>query len=382
MIQLRTSATIRADLLTTTRFSSVLLMGQSTKGTMEPEKRLPKLGQFMLSKPKYCENTNALQYNIPACMLIMVKATPLDKQYRYLGDVERSPSEEELYREEHQEMIQAYAENYLSEDLPSWEKFLREEATEAYGFDDALSMYNDLEGFIKDFDYVPSAWTEYMSTKDEESKVQRESAWALFFNMTPYTTFWMVDYLLYKSVVSYADLLDDPNILRKGKVTNSDIQNSITEDLSFLSILPGRCTSFAIQVSSHLEELPHNFDFEYYDLNGHRVARCKLTGILIDSGGPNGPINLPDGKKVAAVDDPRKRKWSYESGSFTYSSKNRRGDKIEVFMGNGHMAFLFTDSKDSTTRKRISLQIRVWKYAFANSQAKHTWNHSVFSGMI
>lgn len=345
-------------------------MGQSIKGTMKPKQAQHRLDQFsqMLLKPKYCENTIAIQYNIPVCASIQAKAKPLDKQYRYLGDIKRSPLEEELYWKARQDIIKAYAENHLSEDSSRWEKFLEEEA---HGLDDRFSMHNVLESFVKGFDYVPSAWTEYMSTKGEESKVQRESAWARYFNATPYTTFWMVDYLLYKSDVSYADLLDDPKTLRKGKVTNSDIQNSITEDLSLLSIQPGRCTSFAVQVSLHLEELPH-FDFEYYDINGHRVARCKLTGILIDSAWPNGPVNLPDGQKVAAVDDPRKREWSYESGSSTYSSKNRCGDKIEVFRVNGRIAFLFTNLNDSTTEKKLSLQIRVWKYAFANSQAKHT----------
>ena len=288
----------------------------------------------MSSKPKYCENSIALSYNYPICRIIPAKAQALDiQQYRYLGDICRTPLEEEQYREARQNTTKAYAENHPLEDSSGWEKYLKEEAQ---ALDDQFSIYELLKFYVGKFDHVPPAWTEYLSIGDEESELQRESAWVEFFNATPYTTFWMVDFLLHKSKVSYADLWDNPKVLTKGKVTNSDIQNSITEDLSLLSIQPGRCTSFAVQVSSYLEESP-KFDFEYYDLKGHRVARCKYTGVLIDSGSPNGPINLPDRKKVAALDDPRQRKWHYESGGSTYSSKNRRGDVIKVFKGNGQI---------------------------------------------
>jgi len=57
----------------------------------------------------------------------------------------------------------------------------------------------------------------------------------------------------------------------------------------------GRCTSFACKVATQLEETyPGMYDFQYFDIGGHRVARCKKTAVLIDSNADRGANVLPD----------------------------------------------------------------------------------------
>ncbi len=66
---------------------------------------------------------------------------------------------------------------------------------------------------------------------------------------------------------------------------------------------PSRCTSFAIQAAQIIEgfqilrEVPveSRFEFEFYDVEGHRLARCKKTGLAIDSTSRKGPVVVPTG---------------------------------------------------------------------------------------
>jgi hypothetical protein len=106
----------------------------------------------------------------------------------------------------------------------------------------------------------------------------------------------MVDYLLKKAGLSYEELLEDPDILQntfKKRPFTFDDPNDFDE----IAGLPGRCTSFAIQVVQRLERLNNkqHYDFKFYQLGFHRVARCKKTKIMIDSSSSCGAFILKEG---------------------------------------------------------------------------------------
>lgn len=65
----------------------------------------------------------------------------------------------------------------------------------------------------------------------------------------------------------------------------------------------GRCTSFAVKAVAVLSQKKDTknkpiYDFATYDLNGHRVARCLKSEVVIDSSStiPGGAFVLPEGQ--------------------------------------------------------------------------------------
>lgn len=111
----------------------------------------------------------------------------------------------------------------------------------------------------------------------------------------------MFDFLLDRADKSYKDLLENPKILENFM---DDKQIDHGNDFRELLKRPGRCTSFAVQVVTKLEIVQRvrkqdMFDFEFFDLTKHnlkhRLARCKKTGILIDSSSSVGAFVLKEG---------------------------------------------------------------------------------------
>jgi len=62
----------------------------------------------------------------------------------------------------------------------------------------------------------------------------------------------------------------------------------------------GRCTSFAIQTVNAISyRYPSLFDFSYYRLGNHHLARCKKTGVVINSSCKMGAFVLEEGEDMA-----------------------------------------------------------------------------------
>ena len=178
---------------------------------------------------------------------------------------------------------------------------------------------------------------------DENSHAQRLYAWTEMFKYTPYTTFWMVDYLLYKLKTTYLQLWTDPKILKKtfseDSISKDSISLSISEDLAILPFKPGRCTSFAIHTSLLLQTWPR-YKFEIYDLKGHRLARCANSHTLIDSSSNSGPFELYEGKPVKHEDDPKCPEWSFQHEGLQVTSSDRAGARNSVAHNDLSTAFL------------------------------------------
>lgn len=112
----------------------------------------------------------------------------------------------------------------------------------------------------------------------------------------PYTNFDMIKYLIEKTRIKRKDR----ESFRRGNlhapVRHSFIIQTVSDENSgresmrgrLLLLLNGRMdlwTSFAIKLVRMLERSapPGTFNFVFYDIGPHRMARCKRTEIVIDS---------------------------------------------------------------------------------------------------
>lgn len=86
----------------------------------------------------------------------------------------------------------------------------------------------------------------------------------------------------------------------------------------------GRFTSFAIKPDALLQDAsPGTFDFKYYDLAGHRVARCLETEVYIDSASRTGAVVLLPGVWVQT--EVSGTYWKWDDGMSTSEIETRAG---------------------------------------------------------
>jgi hypothetical protein len=150
--------------------------------------------------------------------------------------------------------------------------------------------------------------------------------WKTVFMATPYTSLWMVDYLIKTANTSYEEFLRDPKILKR-KFIDGDSRIDNSPNFEMLWSLPGRCTSFTIQVVEKLKTFDGNaYDFQLYGLGKHRLAHCKTTGVLIDSGSSCGAFRLGRGD-WPTFDRNREWKWNPSESRF---EREREGSFQQV----------------------------------------------------
>jgi hypothetical protein len=155
----------------------------------------------------------------------------------------------------------------------------------------------------------------------------------------PYTALKMVEYLKQQGGKTYEGFLANPRTALEG-VTNRVIGkhdiNAYPLSITWNS-MTGRCTSFAIKAVNDLERMGLKdaankpaFDFEIFNLGRHRVARCKRTGILIDSSStkPGGAFLLPEGAEWLKFGESRVS-WKY-SNSKSKFERNGNPDSTEI----------------------------------------------------
>lgn len=112
--------------------------------------------------------------------------------------------------------------------------------------------------------------------------------------------------------LTYEEVLANPEKLAK---FNRELitEENINESPLFLtwSSLTGRCTSFAVKVIEILNTRhPGMFDFKFYDVGRHRVARCQNTGVLIDSSSNVGAVVLKEDENWTSLEGISGR-WNY-----------------------------------------------------------------------
>ncbi|KAF9774740.1 hypothetical protein IL306_007233 [Fusarium sp. DS 682] len=84
----------------------------------------------------------------------------------------------------------------------------------------------------------------------------------------------------------------------------------------------GDCTVLAIRATRDLDrDHPGRFDFQMFNVEGHRIARCTKTHVIIDS----------NSKKGSVIKHP-KDKWPYDKKTFEWDGKGlaRGNGQIEA----------------------------------------------------
>ncbi|KAK6507977.1 hypothetical protein TWF481_006397 [Arthrobotrys musiformis] len=164
----------------------------------------------------------------------------------------------------------------------------------------------------------------------EPLRQKAQEIWTANFTDGPYSNLIQADYLISKSSHTYSDILKAPKTLTTA-VPNAALQddNSIAFKRTWATAA-GRCTAFCIRIVRRLQEYDSPaFDFKFYDLRGHRVARCMKTGILIDSSSAVGVLVLKDGADWVRLEEEESNpKWKWDGGESKF--KTERGLKVSA----------------------------------------------------
>ena len=115
--------------------------------------------------------------------------------------------------------------------------------------------------------------------------------------------------------VDSRQLLRDPAILTRFDPTYFTVDELRDTYFETWGKSTGRCTSFAIRVAYNLEnEFPEDvFQFQYYNLGTHRVARCSNTEIVIDSESKKGFEILRNNEEWVSTPNFERGQWKYHN---------------------------------------------------------------------
>ncbi|KAL9620525.1 MAG: hypothetical protein Q9160_004994 [Pyrenula sp. 1 TL-2023] len=146
-----------------------------------------------------------------------------------------------------------------------------------------------------------------------------KAMWIENFNKGPYTNSRMVEFLVTKiAKLHYADFLSNPKRIEKIKQKKLEKHTDFPFD-ALWNTKTGRCTAFALSTVDDLERsYDHDWDFKFYKLRNHRLARCEKTGVLIDSSSVPGAIVLREGKWERLED----QGWKYVNGKSKFEKRN------------------------------------------------------------
>lgn len=149
-----------------------------------------------------------------------------------------------------------------------------------------------------------------------------QKQWERFFRKDAYTNFTEVEYLRRLARKSWEALLEDPKLLARCS-HDERIRGDMSARKTETWRRPGRCTSFALVVVNALEqEFPGKYNFRYYDVGDHRLARCATSGVIIDSSSRVGVIVSRDNQWSQR--DTVGQSW----GKIHGVSKLNRGNKL------------------------------------------------------
>ena len=144
-----------------------------------------------------------------------------------------------------------------------------------------------------------------------------KQAWYDVFRQYAFESLSMMQLIASSLDMQPRDILSDP-----ARLNNTQDENMLEACQASLS---GRCTHFAVNTVDELNARhPREFDFKFFDVCRHRMARCEKTGVLIDSSADEAAVVLPDGHPLQNLPGLRGR-FGYSSGMLTYEKHSRDG---------------------------------------------------------
>ncbi|KAM7187465.1 hypothetical protein V8F33_011205 [Rhypophila sp. PSN 637] len=147
--------------------------------------------------------------------------------------------------------------------------------------------------------------------------------WIQAFNEGPHTSFKMFQKILEVLELGAQDVLHDPTRLLDFRARYVDEHQLYSRYYDTWAGRSGRCTSFAIKVARGLEQMypGDRFQFEFFDLGKHRVARCQRYGFIIDSESRRGIEMLPEGVNWTTTTDDRRGRWKYYNNHSVFEDR-------------------------------------------------------------
>ncbi|KAH8878583.1 hypothetical protein GQ53DRAFT_756599 [Thozetella sp. PMI_491] len=190
--------------------------------------------------------------------------------------------------------------------------------------------------------------------RDQDNALRfAKQEWQNTYHNGSYTTLLMLDFLIKRRGITYSDYLRNRDLILDKKdliAYKARIRRLAAEedkravdgefahthkwlgqfpDKDFDSIIDngtGRCTSFAIQISRALEQKHKNtYDFRFYRLGIHHLARCSRTEIVIDSTTPPFRLRPYETFRISAETDAYHRTWQFSPPDSSLLSKQHEG---------------------------------------------------------
>lgn len=165
-----------------------------------------------------------------------------------------------------------------------------------------------------------------------------QAAWQDVFAGGPYTGLKMLQYLIAATGPDQRKNRED--FLNKPKNLVSVMPVVATHDINRLAPTwqgkTGRCTSLAVKVVNGVADKKANgklvYDWCIYDLGRHRIARCRNTGIVIDSSSTiaGGAFVLQEGQWQRF--DKTNASWKYKNSESKFERNgNANGPVVSRF---------------------------------------------------
>jgi hypothetical protein len=177
----------------------------------------------------------------------------------------------------------------------------------------------------------PKNWVKYHGEADK--------IWKQVFGEDAFTSLPIANLVLNNTATSLEDYLKQPKIL-KGKVSLEKIVG--WDNLGVLVDGPGRCASFAVKVCQKLEnQYANKYDFRYYNIGQHRIARCEKTRVVIDSSSELGAFQLTSNDLPMWWRE-REQQWEYEAPKGTMHFKKDRHDPKGKVVSDYGVTAIFT----------------------------------------
>lgn len=136
---------------------------------------------------------------------------------------------------------------------------------------------------------------------DAQALKDSQKEWMTIFDDGPYTGLKMIEYIMTEGNKTPEEFLKNPKTLIP--VISNIISNQTIDKMKITwANKTGRCTSFAVKVVHNLAEKKIGnklvYDWCIYNLGHHRIARCRNTGVVIDSNSTTvgGALCVPEGK--------------------------------------------------------------------------------------
>ncbi|KAM7185850.1 hypothetical protein V8F20_011621 [Naviculisporaceae sp. PSN 640] len=168
---------------------------------------------------------------------------------------------------------------------------------------------------------------------NDDPYVHCRNEWIRAYNEGPHTSFMMFQDVMSELGLSAREIFRDPTPLLGFQARDLDERrlNDLLDDYTWRDC-PGRCTTFAIRVVRRLQQMypDHGFEFEFFNLGKHRVARCKQYGFVIDSESKRGIEVLRDNAIWENTPDDKRGRWKYYNNHSVFEDGTDPNDVHDV----------------------------------------------------